>query len=94
LTSFFIPRKTRLRSFRLSGLAAAVRHLNAQPVDPPQKLSRRFHPGFQTLPANEREGFHQRARGVAQQDPIHRKMNVGFQRRRIHKILLQVHRFP
>jgi hypothetical protein len=44
--------------------------------------------------ADFREGdrLHQRACAVAQQDPIHRKMNVGFQGRGIQKIRLQVHR--
>ena len=88
----FHPAQNPLAFLPAIGAAAAVGHLNAQPVDPPQKLLRRFHPRFQTLPANEGDRLHQRACAVAQQDPIHRKMNVGFQGRGIQKIRLQVHR--
>jgi hypothetical protein len=73
---------------------ALVRHLHAQAIDPSQKLLGRFHPALESLLADEQGGFHQGAHPVAQQHPIHWKMDVGLQRGRIQKIVCQVQRLP
>ena len=50
------------------------------------------HALLQPLPADEERGFHQRARDVAQEHPIDRKVNVGLEAGGIEEHLARIHR--
>ena len=67
-------------------------HLNAKPVDAREEALRLFHAVLEPLAANQLDGFHQRASGVTQQNPIDRIMNVGAQAGGVEKGALQIHR--
>jgi len=69
---------------------AGMSHLDAELVDAGQKTFRRVHPVLEPLSANERHGFDQGAGGIAQEDPIDRIVDVGFETGGIEKGALQV----
>ena len=65
-------------------------HLDAEPVHRSEKLLRGAHPALQPGFADQFGGLHQRAHPVAQQYPVHRKMNVGLQAGGVQKVALQI----
>jgi hypothetical protein len=67
-----------------------LRHLNAQPIHVPHELLRRLHPCAQARRTDQPRRFHQGAHAIAQQHPVRREMNVGFEAGAIQKIRLQI----
>ena len=76
------------RGFR----AGFLGHLNAERIDPGKKAFRRGHAVFESLLADQSHRFDQRARGVAEQDPVDGKVDVGFQAGGIQEVTLQIQR--
>jgi len=94
LDQLFHPRKTRLRFLPALRVFGGCASSLCRAVDPPAETRRRFHPGFQSFPANER-GLSSSVR-VASRNKTQStgKCNVGFERRRIHKINPPSHPVP
>lgn len=47
----------------------------------------------QTMTANQHDGLDQRPHRIDQQDPVRRKMNVGFHARAVRKYIAELERF-
>src|SRR6185369_3451232 len=67
-------------------------HLDAKPIHATHEDFRLFHPVFESLLANQPHRLHERARSVAEEDPVDGKMDIGFNAGRIHKIRVQIQR--
>jgi hypothetical protein len=69
-----------------------VGHLHGQNVHPSEEQGRFFHAMTQALSPDQSHGFHQGSGRIAQQDPIHRIVDVGFDASRIQEASLQIQR--
>jgi len=74
------------------GLVPAMGHLDTQFIHPTQEDFRLLHPVLEPLVADQAHRLHQGARGVAQQDPVDRVVNVGLYAGGIQEIGFQVQR--
>ena len=74
------------------GFIGTLSHFDAQTVHPFEEHGRCFHPVAQALGANQLHGLHQGAGGIAQENPIHRVMDVGFEASGVQKGGFQIHR--
>ena len=67
-------------------------HFDAKAVEAGDKSLRFFHAVLEALVADQAHRFHEGAGGVAQQDPVHRIVDVGFQAGGVQKGAFQIQR--
>ena len=70
-----------------------MRHLDAEAVHASDEERGFFHPVAQALGADQLHGLHQGARGIAQQHPVDRVMDIGLKAGGIQEARIQVYRF-